>query len=547
VIVVSPSDRQISEADRLAAMRWAATVLVGVAVCAVPLWLWHVPLSSYVLKSDDFGYLVTSRTATAFRRHLFTPHHAHVVPLFRLETHLLARLAGSLEALPVVLGWGSYATLVLAALLTGHLVARETGRPAPGLVAMAAIGFSSVLGPSLLWYSASQALAAGVMILVMLAALQSWRVRGSWWLLASGLLAAIAAPLLWTAGYAAGPVGAAYLFADGRRSCRRAAVLPLAVSVGTFFLVWVSTIFTRTQMSPFSGAIVRIENAVVHSAQAVCESLVLKNLGLDATTTASQALALLSLLTGFWIWSHYRLVARQSSIGEPGNWRHSVAPWAGSAGTRPEARESRPTTPQSNVDSMPGPRGSGAWPRINPLEAAGAVLVAGSYGMIYAARETVTSFESVRVQGWYDAIPELGAVLFVCGWFAGRLESPPPRALKPPERREILVVVLIIAVILLFQQPRIERVIYRYDGMGAAVAPELLARMPLRTPVDLAQSARSQRQALAALDRLEQSAREQRVSRAAVRRAVDHISVEGMPGIVADPSALDLLDIPSTE
>ena len=132
-------------------------------------------------------------------------------------------LPAQLEAVPEVFAWASYATLVLAVLLTGHVVARETGRPARGLIAMAAVGFSSVLGPSLLYYAASQALAAGIMILVMLAFFQSWHVRGSWWLLASGLVAAMAAPLFWTAGYSAGPVGAAYLMADGRRSCQHAA------------------------------------------------------------------------------------------------------------------------------------------------------------------------------------------------------------------------------------------------------------------------------------------------------------------------------------
>jgi hypothetical protein len=45
------------------------------------------------------------------------------------------------------------------------------------------------------------------------------------------------------------------------------------------------------------------------------------------------------------------LVARQASIGESENWRPSVAPWAGSAGPRPEAGESRPTTRQSKIDS----------------------------------------------------------------------------------------------------------------------------------------------------------------------------------------------------
>ena len=92
----------------------------------------------------------------------------------------------------------------------------------------------------MLWYSASQALAAGTMILAMLAALQAWRARGCWWLLGLGLLAAMAAPLFWSAGYTAGLVGSAYLWADGRHRCRLAAAFPLAASLATALVVGVS-------------------------------------------------------------------------------------------------------------------------------------------------------------------------------------------------------------------------------------------------------------------------------------------------------------------
>ena len=202
--------------DRAVLVRWVPSILLALAICVAPLWLWEVPLRCFFLKSDDFVYLVRSRTAVALGNHLVSPHHGHVVPLFLLETHLLARLAGSLEALPTVLSWASYATMVLAMAATGHLIAWETARPALGLAAMAAVGLTSVLGPTVLWYAAGQALATGTMIVAMLAALQAWRGRGSWWWLALGLLGAIAAPLLWSAGYVAGLVGMAYLWADGR-------------------------------------------------------------------------------------------------------------------------------------------------------------------------------------------------------------------------------------------------------------------------------------------------------------------------------------------
>ncbi len=84
--------------------------------------------------------------------------------------------------------------------------------------------------------------------------------------------------------------------------------------------------------------------------------------------------------------------------------------------------------------------------------------------MIFSARGTETGFENLRGLGWYDAMAELGAVLFVSGWCAGSLPSPPPAAIEPPARRELLVVVLFAAVMLALQAPRVERVIFEYHG-----------------------------------------------------------------------------------
>jgi hypothetical protein len=485
------------------AIRWAVTLLLAVTICAGPLWLWGVPLRWYYLKMDDFVYLARSRSASALWAHLVKPHNGHVVPLFLLETHLLTRLAGSLEALPQALCGASYATLVLAMTATGHLVARETGRPAQGLTAMAAVGFTSVLGPALLWYSAGQALAAGTMVVAMLAALQAWRRFGRWWLLALGLVATVAAPLLWTAGYAAGLVGMAYLWADGRRACRIAAALPPAVSVVTG--LWVRgiagrAIATTSQHAagpfPSSGNLVP---AILHSTQAVCEALVVNNLGLEAATTAPQALVLGALLAGLWIWSRPRI--------NSGRWLRMS--------------------------------------RMNPLEAAGAVLVAASFGLVFSVRGVETTFDNLRALGWYDAIPELGAVLFVFGWWSGRLESPPPKSLSSPQLRELLAVAIIAAVMLALHGPRAERVIYRYDGAAAPLRMDAPLVVPNRTAAELALQARNQRRALAALDRLERTAREQGASRPALRRALVGTTVPGMPDFLTELSVLELLDIPS--
>jgi hypothetical protein len=362
---------------------------------------------------------------------------------------------------------------------------------------MAGVGFTSVLGPALLWYSAGQALAAGTMVLAMVAALQLWRARGHWWLLAIGSLAAMAAPLFWTAGYTAGVVGMAYLWADGRRQCRRAAVIPLVVTIATGLLVRGAG---ATALAPATGVAVQpflrlngFRAAVAHSSQAVCEALVINNLGLDATTTAPQSIALGSLLFVLWVWSRRRSAGDASTL----------------------------------------------LPSANPMEVAGAVLVAASLGMVFAVRGTETTFGNLRALGWYDAIPELGAVLFAAGWWSGQLASPPPTTIEPPWPRELLAVGVFAGAMLVLQVPRVGRVIFEYDGLAA---PGPISGRP-RTPAELTEQAREQRRALAELDRLEQRARQNRSDLAAIRSEVSRICVPGMPGNLHGSSAIDLLDV----
>lgn len=482
--------------------RWAPSILFGLALCAGPLWLWAVPLRAYILKGDDFVYIARVRTVTALGESLFRPHNGHVVPLFRLETHILARLAGSLESMPVVYGWASCATMLLAMAAAGHIVARETGRTALGLAAVAAVGLTSVLGPTLLWYSAGQALAAGTMVLAMVAALQAWRIRGGWWRLTLGLVAASAAPLIWSGGYAAGPVGMAYLWADGRRICRRAAGGLAVLSAATVGLVWAVAgrgFAAVSQLADRPGGEALVAPAIVaHTAQAICEALILNNLGLDAATTEIQAVLFCALLVALWSWTRRR----------------------------------------------PGPVGARWRPRPNPLEAAGATLVVVTFGLIFAARGTESDFDSLRGLGWYDAMAELGAVLFVAGWWAGDPPSPPVGAPSPPGRREFVGVALFAVVLLALQAPRADRVVFVYDEMAAPVGPAAPGGPVLRTPGDLETRARVQREALAALDRLEASARRGEIDRSAIDRAVDGSAIPGMPTHLLDFGPTDLLDIP---
>jgi hypothetical protein len=484
-------------------MRWALSIVVALGLCAAPLWLWGDAIRWFFLKLDDFVYIARSRDPASLSRYLLTPHNAHIVPLFLIETHVLARLAGSLRALPHALGLATYVTLVLAMATAGHIVAWETGRPARGLAAMAAVGLSSVLGPAVLWYSAGQALAAGTVILFMLAALQAWRARGGWLILASGVLAAAAAPLFWSGGYTAGLTGLAYLWADGRRSCRRAALLPLAASGATALLVWIvagrsleasPVLAERPLLDP-----ARVAPAMTHTAQAICEALVLKNVGLDAPTEAAQGLVLIAILAVVW------------------------------------ARSKQARNPSEPKQTL----------RVSPLEAAGAVLVVSNFAMVFAVRGTETSFDNLRALGWYDAIPHLGAVLFVAGWCSWRLESPPPRSLEPPRVRALLAVAALAGVVLLLQAPRAQRVVFQYDGAAAPSQTRESSGQPsIEKPADLVARARTQRRELGELDRLEAAIRQPGSDRAALDQAIERVRVAGMPERLPDLRASNLLLLP---
>ena len=167
-----------------------------------------------------------------------------------------------------------------------------------------------------------------------------------------------------------------------------------------------------------------------------------------------------------------------------------------------------------------------------------------TFGLIFSARGTESDFDSLRALGWYDAMAELGAVLFVCGWCAGDLPSPPPAVPSPPRRREFLGVVLFAGAMLALQAPRADRVVFEYDEMAAPLGPPSPRSGAVRTPGDLATQAKAQRESLAALDRLESAVRRGEIARAAIRRAIERANVPGMPTHLLDFDPAELLDVP---
>ncbi len=474
---------------------WGLLALAfGAILCVIPGWLMWDKLGNFRLLGDDFAFLAESRSGHDPWSALWKPHNAHVVPLFRLGVAVLARLGGSLGSLPAVLGYASYAALVLVMLAGGHVVAWETRRLALGLAAMLGLGATTVMMPATTWFSAGQTLWAGFATLVMLLALQAWRGGGRTWQLALAGLAALAAPAIWSGGFAAGVVGMAYLWADGRSRCRKAALVPPLMSLvyaGVVVLVAGNAVLgsIRDQQARDPRP-TRPWRGLTHTAQAIPESLVFKNLGLDAATTPAQGVVFCLALAIAWAWS-----------------RRSVRP--------------------------------------NTLEASGMSLVVTAYLLALTFRGGF-EFASLRSLGWYNTMPQIGWVLFLSGWWAGPALREPGRP-QPLTRREVLAVAGLALVLLALQVPRAETIVI-------AEAPPMTESEELRFPIPELQRLRSlyfaselsdrQWRALIRLDRAGEVARQEGIGREAIRQTFGRIVLPGWPDALTEYDALDLLVLP---
>lgn len=478
--------------------RGSLALALGALLCAMPAWLMADALRTFLILGDDFAYVAESRTAARLLANLWTPHNAHIVPLFRAWTYLLVRAAGSLENLPVVLCVASYGALVLVMLAAGHFTAQETRSQALGLAAMALIGLSTTIAPAVLWYAAGQALWAALAILLMLLAFQSWRIEGGSGRLVLGFVFALAAPAFWSGGYAAGPVACAYLVADGRPRCRWAGVLALTLAGLTALAGF--NLMRRELLSPRAfhdrslAQAAHPATGLIYTCQAIPESLALANLGIDAPMTAGQGLVLTALILLLWLRTR--------------------------------------------------------WPieRIAPLEAAGGTLIVVSDLLVYTFRGYLP-FSSLRPLGWYQAIPQVGAALFVLGWWARSRRGPGPRLrFAPLSLRSMGGVMLLAAAFAALQVPRAERQFVLRSG--AAEAPSAhdsgsLALALSRARRDSTQLALDQKRFLARLDEAEHIAREQGIGRDAIRAACGRITGPGIPANAETLDAIDLLDLPA--
>lgn len=488
------------------------TVALAALLCAAPSYLMRDELLHDMPAGDDFVYLAHSRTLATLRASLWTPHNAHVVPWFRLWTYLLVKVAGDLAHLPGVLTVGAYVPFVLVLLAGGHVVAHETRHLGLGLAAMVFLGQSSVIEPALTWYASSQSLWAAFGILAMLAALQRWRASAGAWRMALACLAAVLGAWSWSGGYVAGPVGFVYLWADGRPRCRKAAAIPLAVSLACAGLA-----IAMSGRGPLSAENVHGRTATqaanplvgaVYSCQAIPEALVLGNLGLDAEVDAVQGVLFTLAIVALWVWT----------------------------------RRPRPVP--------------------TPLEAAGATMVAGGFLLAYTFRSYLP-FDSLRTIWVYHAIPHIGFVLFLAGWWAGPSTEPPgwPR---PMSRGAVLGVLVLVVVATLLHDRRAERLfldeapkttpaeirgLMDHFKLGALLDPEAPLPRPLRLDraIYIADARReAQRLFLARLDRAERVAAARGIDRDAIRRAFGPVRGPGLPDAFPDFDATDFMALPDS-
>lgn len=465
---------------------------LGLAIVGLSVALNFDPTGGPLLVLDDFAYLAESRTWDRLRASLFVPHNAHVVPLFRLLTYLLVSASGSLANVPLAFELAAIGALVLTMLVVGHFVAREARSMAVGLAAMAGLGITTVMRPAATWYSASQAIWSGLVIVSMLVLLQSWRIGGGRWRLIAAAFAAFLAPAFWSGGYLAGPVGAAYLAAE--RGTRKATVVPM-ISMILCLLLSVfsnSRIFAAANFHdrPLSEA-ARPLRGLLYTCQAIVEVELLGNLGIDAEVAPMQGIVLVAAIAALWTWS------RRSDL-EP-----------------------------------------------SPMEAAGATLMLGGYWLVYTMRGYFP-WESLRSLGWYHAIPHVGAVVFAAGWWSARGK---PGWSAPIGWRAALLVLALVVGLFALHQPRVRRSMI--EGAPAMTAAER-ASFPtpelriLRARYYSAEDVSRQRSALVRLDRAGSIARRSGLGRAEIRHALGRVEVPGWPSQIRGYDALDLLELPES-
>jgi hypothetical protein len=456
-------------------------------------------LKVFGLNPTDFLYVEESVDAGKLARSLVVPLNTHVVPLFRIYTYVVVLMTPRLVDLPWTLLAASYLGLVATALLVGRLVFLETKRTALALGAMLGLGTTTVMLPVLTHYAASQALWSGAAIVAALVAASDWKQRGGAGRLLLTGLGVLAAPAVWSGGLAAGPAVVASFWADGRPRCRWAAgvmILLTGLAAGVILVQsrrYIQTDAVVNEVHPELWP--RPVQGTLHAAQAIVESSILHNLGLDAFTTPLQSVVLLALVGLLWHVSR------------------------------------------------------GGLRQATSLEASGATVATVGALLVYLFRGNLP-FSSIRPVGWYYALPQIGSVLFAAGWWAAVADRHAGgEHARPLTVRGMLGVLVFGAVLFAIQAERSRR-------LEIETAPPLAPSETKRFPIPELQGLRARHladdetdrlnRALVRLDRVEAIARREGINKADIRRAFGRVLAPGIPeNHTAD--AASLLRLPEGE
>jgi hypothetical protein len=185
--------------------------------CGAALYLNRETLTHPYLMLDDFGILARSWTWQDTIANLWVTSNEHSMPLGRLSTWLLIRLASRPSHLAAVLDLQGPVALLAGMGLVYLFVRREMGHPFPALLAMTLFGVCTHFHDAIFWFAASFALVGLVTTLLGLLAAQSWLGHGRYRSLTLCLAAAALAPGWFTTGLLAGPLCALYLVGPAAR------------------------------------------------------------------------------------------------------------------------------------------------------------------------------------------------------------------------------------------------------------------------------------------------------------------------------------------
>lgn len=388
----------------------------------LPAWLMaDVPFSTYVhqnlayrLLSDDFAYINGSRNWSRTVDNLFVPHNTHICPSWRILNWGVIQASGDLISIPAKMQFVTYLGLILTMLSTGHFVAYESRSMLWGYLATIFVGVTSLQWMSTVWYSAGQTLWAGAFIVTTLVITQEILRRNWNWAWPFVVLSCWIAGGFWTIGHAAGPVAAIYILATTRGKRRLLALIPF---LATIFLIVVSLIAGAHKIDPtvsFHGRTLKESvdpiRGIVNTCHAIIENLALGSLGITSNSTDLQAVLLLGLL--ILVWLNYHLRAK-----------------------------------------IP----------IQPMEWAGGSIFVSAYLVEWTFRGYFSWVDLKFILPWYDSIPLIGWVIFICGWCcSGRLGASPTNAGTSigkiwVNRREAAAVLGALLMMMLLHQSEVER------------------------------------------------------------------------------------------